>query len=97
MIEQGRIPSMPTAAEMASCACEPDGPQMLRKRIREHFAALRKSVQRPPKGDAILIRRYGEVMGRLRADEDASRQMLDAFVRGDAEGVREACGRLVRR
>jgi hypothetical protein len=44
-----------------------------------------------------MVRKYGEVMGRLREDEEATQAMLEAFARGDAEGVRKACAILARR
>lgn len=97
MENERSVPPIPTAVEMASCLREPGRLPLLRERIRAHFEALRRGVERPPGGDARLIRSYGDVMGRLREDEDATRMMLEAFARGDAESVRDACESLARR
>lgn len=88
---------MPTAAEMALCARAPDLKRVLMVKIDDYFADLRKSVVRPPRGDLKLLKKYGEVMGRLREHEEASKDMLESFSRGDAGGVREACDLIVRR
>jgi hypothetical protein len=89
--------SLPTAAEMALCARDPARKHALRAKIDDYFTSLRKSVIQPPRGDLQLIKKYGEAMGCLRDQEEASRNMLEAFSRGDARGVREACARIVRR
>lgn len=91
------VVSLPTAAEMALCARNPGLKRVLMVKVDDYFSNLRKSVPRPSMGDRGMIRKYSEVMGRLRDHEEASRYMLEAFSRGDAQGVREACERIVRR
>lgn len=91
------IVSLPTAAEMALCARDPGLKRVMMDKVDDYFSNLRRSVPRPPLGDRGLIKKYSEVMGRLRDHEEASRSMLEAFARGDARGVREACDRIVRR
>ncbi|GAB6281084.1 MAG: hypothetical protein STSR0007_12440 [Thermovirga sp.] len=88
---------LPTAAEMAACIRDPSRKAGIEKRIEAYFTRLRYEMPRPRKDDPELVRKYGELMGRLRMEEETLIEMLEAFARGDAHLVRETSARIARR
>lgn len=88
--------SLPSAAEMAACLRDPSRKAGLRERIEAYFCRQRQDLPRPRKDDPVLVRKYGEIMGRLRMEEETLLEMLDAFARGDAPRIREASVRIAR-
>ncbi len=88
---------LPTAGEMAACTREPSRSRLLRERIEKYYSELRSGLPRPGRDEPDLIRKYGEVMGRLRMEEETVIEMLEAFVSGDAPKVRETSVRIARR
>lgn len=89
-----KVPSIPSAAEMAACFRDPGRKGELRKRIEAHYLHLRSRVSRPGKKDPLLIKKYSQIMAKLRMEEETLMEMLDSFAKGDAESVREASSRL---
>ena len=88
---------LPTAGEMAACTREPSRSRSLKDRIEKYYAEHRSDLPRPGGDEPDLIRKYGEVMGRLRMEEETVIEMLEAFVSGDAQKVRDASIRIARR
>jgi len=88
--------SLPSAAEMATCFREPSKKPGIRERIERYYAELRAQVARPDRNDDRLIKAYGKLMSRFRAEEEVVLEILDSFARGDAFSVREAASRLTR-
>jgi len=87
---------LPSAAEMATCFREPSKKAGMRERIGRYYAELRMEVPKPDRRDERLIKAYGKLMSRFRAEEEVVLEILDSFARGDALSVREAASRLTR-
>lgn len=88
--------SLPSAAEMATCFREPSKKPVLRERIRRYYSELRMEVAKPDRKEEQLLKAYGKLMSRFRAEEETVLEILDSFARGDALSVREAASRLTR-
>jgi hypothetical protein len=88
--------SLPSAAEMATCFREPSKKPVLRERIQRYYSELRMKVAKPDRKEERLLKAYGKLMSRFRAEEETVLEILDAFARGDALSVREAAARLTR-
>lgn len=95
-VEKTAGESLPTAAEMATCFREPSKKPAMRERIMRYYAGLRAEVAKPDRKDDRLIKAYGKLMSRFRAEEEVILEILDSFARGDALSVREAASRLTR-
>lgn len=96
MINGKNRSSLPCAAEMAACFRDPCRKNGIKKRIEDHYSELRTDVPRPEKKDPFLIRKYSQIMARLRMEEEVLLEMLESFARGDANSVRETSARLTR-
>jgi hypothetical protein len=88
--------ALPSAAEMAACLRDPSKKVELKKRIDDHYLALRRSVPRPQRNDPNLIKNYSQLMSRLRQEQEDVLEMLDAFSKGDAGNVRKLSSKLTK-
>jgi|SRR6056297_622273 len=87
---------LPSAAEMAVCLRDPSRKSDLRQRIEDHYLNLRQEVARPQKDEPLLIKKYSQIMSRLRIEEEILLNMLESFSRGDADSIRKASAKLAR-